>query len=166
MESWQFFRTHRLFAQFVLPEVVDSILRHEKRQRLGGVEKEVSIEQKDHAFAAIKAAIEVQEAINRLRTKWKLMDPSLFEVGIGICTGTVAIGLVGSNEHKQFTAIGDTTNIAARLQGLSRVLESPILIHSSTYEQAKDRIIAEELPPVELKGKSEKQRVYKVKGLA
>lgn len=122
-------------------------------------------ERKDHALAAVKAALQMQEALEEMRREWKIEKKELFEIGVGICTGMVALGLVGAEEHKQLAAIGDSTNVAARLQGLSRELESPVLISETTYQPARDYIIADKLEPVRLKGKSEPLQVYRVKGL-
>ncbi|MCL5773977.1 MAG: adenylate/guanylate cyclase domain-containing protein [Firmicutes bacterium] len=122
-------------------------------------------ERKDHALAAVKSALQMQEALEEMRKEWKIERKELFEIGVGICTGMVALGLVGAEEHKQLAAIGDSTNVAARLQGLSRELESPVLISESTYQPAKEYIITDKLEPVRLKGKSEPLQVYRVKGL-
>lgn len=117
---------------------------------------------KNHALDAVKCALSMQEALQELMKNWHMEGEHTFEVGIGICTGMIAYGNVGSEDHKQLVAIGDSTNTAARLQSLSSKVGSPIIIHHKTYEYVKGKIECEELEPVELKGKKEPQRIFKV----
>lgn len=120
---------------------------------------------KNHALAACKTGLEMQEKMDELRDKWEKEGKHIFEVGVGICTGDVSLGVVGSVHRKQYAAIGDSTNVAARLQGMSKTLNAPVLISESTYIAAGEKIKAEKLEPVRLKGKSELLQVYKVTGL-
>ncbi|MCL5773389.1 MAG: adenylate/guanylate cyclase domain-containing protein [Firmicutes bacterium] len=116
---------------------------------------------KNHAFYAVKTALEMQSKLAELREQWQKEGKHSFEIGVGICSGDVSLGIVGSAQRKQYAAIGDSTNVAARLQGKSKELDSPVLIAETTYEKCKDLIIADELPPVALKGKSELLKVYR-----
>jgi len=216
----QFFRTHRLFQQFVAPEVVDRMVADEEFARLGGKEMEVSILFSDirgyttlsekmspsqmmemlneyhtrmvkiyernhgrvfdymgdaqmvvygapinlenHALWACRAALETQEALKELCDKWKIENRLAFEVGTGICTGRVAIGLVGAEGHKQYTAIGDSTNVASRLQGQSKVLGATVIISPRTAEMVRDHFQLRSLGEVDLKGKSEAMEVFTI----
>jgi len=120
----------------------------------------------NHALNALRCGLDMQKALQELVEKWAVDKKNTFEVGIGICTGQVALGYVGSETHKQLAAIGDTTNTAARLQGLSKQLDSPVTIVHKTYEYVKgiqDDFICEELEPVSVKGKKEPLKVYRVK---
>jgi len=117
----------------------------------------------DHAFYAVKAGIEMQERVKELVEKWGRKHE--FEIGVGVCTGDVSLGIVGSAQRKQYAAIGDSTNVSARLQGMSKQLESPVLISDTAYEMCKEKIIADKLEPVSLKGKSEPLQVYRAKGI-
>ncbi|MBI2252545.1 MAG: adenylate/guanylate cyclase domain-containing protein, partial [Armatimonadetes bacterium] len=118
------------------------------------------LESKEHAYLAVKTALEMQKAMHELRKKWSLKEHQI-EIGVGISTGIAAIGLVGDEKHKQYVALGDSTNIASRLQSLSKELNSPVLIAESTYLKIKSLISAVELPEVLLKGKSQSLKVYK-----
>lgn len=116
---------------------------------------------KNHAFYAVKTALKMQGKLAALREHWQKEGKHTFEIGVGICSGDVSLGIVGSAQRKQYAAIGDSTNVAARLQGKSKELDSPVLIAESTYEKCKDLIEADSLPPVALKGKSEPLKVYR-----
>lgn len=117
----------------------------------------------NHAAAAIKAGLMMQDRLDKLKAKWESENRSIFEVGVGMCTGELSIGVVGSKQLKQYTVIGDTVNVASRIQGMSRELASPVLIHERTYLMAKDCIEADPLRPVKLKGKQELVNVYRAK---
>jgi len=117
----------------------------------------------NHAAAAIRAGLMMQDRLEQLRKKWEKENKKIFEVGVGICTGELSIGVVGSKQLKQYTVIGDTVNVASRIQGMSRELASPTLIHERTYLMARHCIEAEALRPVKLKGKQELVNVYRVK---
>ncbi len=117
----------------------------------------------NHAAAAIKAGLLMQERLDQLKGKWEKEDKKIFEVGVGICTGELSIGVVGSKHLKQYTVIGDTVNVASRIQGMSRELASPTLIHERTYLMSRHCIDAEALRPVKLKGKQELVNVYRAK---
>lgn len=114
----------------------------------------------DHAYLAVKAAVQMREEIEKMKLDRQKDFLSDFNVGIGICTGKVAIGLVGAEEHKQYVAIGDSTNVASRLQGLSKELGCNILVTESTYQKIKERVNAKLFPDIKLKGKAESMNVY------
>ncbi len=120
-----------------------------------------------HAVAALAAGLEVCEAIDRMNERWVARGDPPFEVGIGCCSGNVAVGVLGADtSHLQYTAIGDVTNTAARVQGLSRDLHAPVIAAESTIERAGDEVVAEKIRAVSLKGKSRDVTVYRILGLA
>jgi adenylate cyclase len=118
--------------------------------------------QPNHAAAACRAAAGMILRLEELGATWKAQGRPVFETGIGICTGPVAIGVLGSAQRKQYAAIGDATNTAARMQGKSKELGSPILITQSTFEAAGEEIVATYLESVRVKGKKEPLQVYGV----
>lgn len=121
---------------------------------------------KDHAIRAVKAAIGIARLVEELKKKWTGEGKSAFEIGIGVCTGEVALGFVGhesgDDKRLQPAAIGDTTNVSARLQGKSSEFKTPILMTDTTMRELYSSIPTVELVPVELKGKSEKLLIHTV----
>ena len=119
----------------------------------------------DHAAAAVRAACDVQDTIEALNARREKEGRAPFDVGIGVCTGVVAMGIVGADKgHAQYTAIGDAVNTAARVQALSRELDSKILATESTVKSAGDAIEAEPIKAVSLKGKATSTMVFRVLG--
>ena len=111
---------------------------------------------------AAKAAIDMQRRMVMLRKKFYEQFGHEVNIGIGINTGVITVGFIGSNRRMEYTGIGDPVNLAARLEANSKNSNTHILISSATYEKIKDEIVAKRLPPIEVKGKSEPQEVYEV----
>ena len=117
------------------------------------------IPMEDHAYRAVKTAIEMQILMKELQNKW---GASGFSQSIGINTGEVVVGWMGSPSKKEYTVIGDTVNTAFRIEGVATA--GQVLISQTTYEILQDQLIVESLEPVSLKGKSEPQKIYAVIG--
>jgi adenylate cyclase len=88
----------------------------------------------DHAAAAVRAAIATSRAIEENRSLWMSFAFDKLQVGIGIHTGPVLLGAIGSSTRLDFTVIGDTANAASRVEGENKRLGSTILITASTRE--------------------------------
>ncbi|UCG29648.1 MAG: GAF domain-containing protein [candidate division WOR-3 bacterium] len=121
----------------------------------------------DDALRAIKAALGMKKRVQQLRAQWHdKIDASMlevFEIGIGIHTGEVIAGNIGSIERMEYTVVGTAVNIASRLESVAK--PGQILISRSTYACTKDSIEATKLPPVELKNVSRPVEVFEVTGL-
>jgi adenylate cyclase len=120
----------------------------------------------DHAMRAARASLEMREALKELTDGW-LREGSFterFEMGIGLNTGEVFVGLLGSEERVNYTIIGDAANLAARLQDQTKEYNWPILISGDTYAQIKTGFEAEFLESKLLKGKTEPVEIYKLTG--
>lgn len=120
-------------------------------------------EDPEHARHAVDAALDMQQRLQEKRPTWVARGYPEVEVGIGVCTGEVAYGLMGTG-HRQFTAIGDTTNVAARIQGLSSQFDCSVLISDSTFAAAGAWFETRALPLVPLKGKTEPVQIHAVAG--
>lgn len=114
-------------------------------------------DQPEHALLAVKAALESQQAIDSVQR-----DSTSPEVqfGIGINSGPVVAGNMGSEGRTEYTIIGDAVNLASRL--CSSTLGGHIWIGPQTYDQVKDAVEVEELGPQYFKGKAEPVAVYRV----
>lgn len=122
------------------------------------------IEQTDGPWQAVRCALEMQRALrefNRLRLA-ENQEP--IRIGIGINTGTVTAGFMGSSKTMQYTVIGDPVNAAARLCSLAKAGE--IIVSEATMRHVRDRVLAIALPPAKVKGKQEELRIYSVTGTA
>jgi len=120
-------------------------------------------EQPDHALRAIKAALDMQCQVKEFQNNGKLSELPSICYGIGINTGTAVVGNIGGAKRHDYTIIGDSVNLAARLCGAAK--EHQILISPSTYQLVRKYVIAEKLPPMKFKGKSKPMIVYNVTGL-
>ncbi|MBN1936889.1 MAG: GAF domain-containing protein [Anaerolineae bacterium] len=116
----------------------------------------------EHAFQAIKTALEMQAAQHRLIAKWEKQGYHLPSIGIGINTGEVIVGNIGCEKQMSYTAIGDTVNLASRLCGAA--VGGQTLISENTYKIAADRIQADRLPEIRVKGKEQPIQIYQVTG--
>jgi adenylate cyclase len=116
------------------------------------------------ALNSVRAAIGMQAQIASFNKDNKRTDDNLLRVGVGIHSGPVIIGTVGSEERMESTVTGDTVNLASRLEGLTKFYKSKILISQSTYEFVKDDESLEfrELDLVQVKGKEEPVTIVEV----
>jgi len=117
----------------------------------------------DGPFKAVCCGMAMMQCLaefNRTRASENL--PAI-RIGIGINTGSVITGAIGSTRALQYTAIGDAMNVASRLVNLASSGE--VIISENTYRYVSDRIDATVLPPVKVKGKAEELKVYRVNGM-
>lgn len=115
----------------------------------------------DDPLRAVKTAIDMQRALKALNEKWGNEGKSRrLAVGCGIATGPVIAGSMGSEKRLEYTVIGDTVNLASRIEGLTK--GGQILICENTYHAVKDTIGIKPLDKVYVKGKKEPQQIYEV----
>jgi len=118
-------------------------------------------QQADDAERAIEAAIEMQWALRRLNRKWQQQGKPPIEIHIGINTGKVAAGNIGSDKLIQYATIGDTTNVTSRICNVAKAGE--IVISQSTYEQiAEKNLPLAKMPLQKVKGKEEPLQLYRL----
>lgn len=116
----------------------------------------------DDAVRCVRTAIEMLEVLGELNAARARAGAPEIRIGIGINTGHVVAGYIGSSKALEYTVIGDTVNTGARLCSVAKAGE--IIISQSTYEQIGDRFDVVELPPVQVKGKSQALKIYNVLG--
>lgn len=114
-----------------------------------------------HAMNAVAASLSIQEELATINKEWDSVGRPRVNIGIGIHTGEVIIGQIGSQERKDYTAIGANMNYAARLQSLAKGGE--VIISESTYLGTNGRIAARQVGPYEIKGFGQ-VHAYKVEG--
>ena len=120
--------------------------------------------QTGHAMLAVKAALEAQQKVSELdNSESDPSAPPVLRWGIGINTGIALAGNVGSAKRAEYTVIGDTVNLAARICGGAP--GGDVWISDQTYDQVREYLEVEEMERQSFKGKSTSTQVYRVKGL-
>lgn len=114
----------------------------------------------DYVFRAVQAALDMRKGAEKLAENLQEQFGKTVSFGIGVNCGEAVVGNIGCEFRMDYTAIGDTVNTAARLE--SRAKPGEILISQAVYDAVKDRILAEKVGPMELKGKSNTVMVYRV----
>ncbi len=106
----------------------------------------------DHAGKAVEAALAMHAAQRKVNALWRDEGLPFFELGIGITTGPVAAALLGSEEHLEYTLVGDTVNLSQRLQQWAEPGET--VLSETTYASLARPPLAEALPPALVKGRA------------
>ena len=118
------------------------------------------LECKDHAHKAVITAKEIEEAADEFIEELEKEGLPRIDVGIGINTGTCIVGNMGSEERFDYSVIGDAVNLASRLEGQTRNYDGVrVLLGQETYRKCPEGVFAE-IDKIQVKGKSEKIRVY------
>jgi len=117
-----------------------------------------------HSDAAISSAIEIRRELHEFNLYRMSEGFSPIEIGIGINTGNLMLGTVGSEERLNTTVIGDTVNLASRLESLTKIFKAPILISDSTYQSLQNlsSYCLREVDMVRVKGKEQPVTLYEV----
>lgn len=92
----------------------------------------------DHASNAVRAALQMQERMISLRQEFEKDNLPVFDIGIGLNTGLMNVGDMGSSYRRAYTVMGDSVNLASRLEGITRFYDVPILISAATQAQAPE----------------------------
>ncbi len=117
----------------------------------------------DDPRRALQTAIEMIQNLKLFNDRRKNRGLSTIDIGIGINSGDVLAGNIGSEKRMEYTVIGDTVNLASRLEGLTKQFPHKILISESVYDEVKDQFDLEYLDVVNVKGKSIPVKIYGVK---
>ena len=120
------------------------------------------IKDDNHAINAVLCASEILFAVQKLKNKMLNEGKPRLEVGIGINTGEVFAGNIGTEERLEYTIIGDNVNLAYRIESFNRILKTQFLISEYTYELVKSSVDVVKLSQVNIKGKSLPIDIYEV----
>jgi adenylate cyclase len=118
-----------------------------------------------HALHAVEAALAMDAALGALNHRWEAAGLPVLRMGIGIHTGEVFAGNLGGPERVKYTVIGDTVNVAARLEGLNKDLESTILMTDETRRRVSELIVVADRGELSAKGRVQPLRVFEVLGM-
>lgn len=111
---------------------------------------------------ACRAAMQIRKAMYEEKTRREKEGLPSVEIGIGINSGDVVFGSMGARDRMDFTSIGDTVNLAARLEGANKAYASRSIITETVFEQVKDLFVCRELDFIAVKGKAQPVRIYEI----
>jgi adenylate cyclase len=117
----------------------------------------------DHATRACEAALSMLARLAELQKEWRAQGQPVMDIGVGINTGVASVGNMGSSLRYGYTAMGDSVNLASRLEGLNKEYGTRIIISESTYKELRsDRVLVRELDMIRVKGKLLPVAIYEV----
>ncbi|HSA07275.1 MAG TPA: adenylate/guanylate cyclase domain-containing protein [Candidatus Gastranaerophilales bacterium] len=123
------------------------------------------VEMEDHALRAVLTSIGMKNKLVELNENWNKQGKAPLNIGIGINTGDMIVGHMGSHRLVDYTVIGDNVNLASRIESLTKNYGVNILISESTYNEVKEQVDARYIDEVVVKGKKNAVKVYEVLGL-
>jgi adenylate cyclase len=118
-------------------------------------------DQNDHAFLAVKTALAMRKALREMNEQ-KAFGDYEFRIGMGLNTGDMIVGNTGGRVHTDYTVLGDSVNLASRLEGLTKEYGVDILTSQATVDELDGRILVRRLDKVAVKGKMEPVTIYEV----
>jgi adenylate cyclase len=122
------------------------------------------LDQPDHALRACRTALEMMSELKRLREKWAAEGRPDVNIGVGVNTGDMVVGNMGSEMRFDYTVMGDSVNLASRLEGTNKEYRTNIIISEFTYESIQNDLFCRELDAVRVKGKKLPVRIYELLG--
>jgi adenylate cyclase len=150
-----------------LGEMTDAIFRHQ-----GMLDKYIGdavmavwgapLPQPDHAARACATALEMQERLRRLNEKWQSRGWPRLRMGVGVNSGPMIFGNMGSAHHLSLTVMGNAVDLGSRLEGVTKLYGSPIIAGEVTVAEAAETICTRELDVVRVKGKSLPLRIFEI----
>jgi adenylate cyclase len=111
------------------------------------------IAQADHAARACLAALDMMDKLHQLQAKWHKEGKPEIDIGIGLNTGLMRVGFMGSERMRNYTLLGDNVNLGSRLEGINKSYKTNIIVSEFTYEAAKDAVYGRVIDAVRVKGK-------------
>ncbi|MFH1379287.1 MAG: adenylate/guanylate cyclase domain-containing protein [bacterium] len=117
-----------------------------------------------HEERAVLCAIDMMDALLKLKEKWQAEGKLAIDIGIGINTGEAVVGNMGSQERMDYTVIGDNVNLASRLEGINKAYQSHIIISESTKQGITNGVDTFSLGGVKVPGKAKAIKIFQVLG--
>lgn len=118
-----------------------------------------------HPIDACRAALHNQQTLRQMRADWRARGLPALHIRIGLNTGELIVGNVGSEQRLDYTVLGDSVNVAARLESLNQHYGTEILISEQTYAEVREHVIVRLLDKIAVKGKTAGIKVYELIGL-
>jgi len=118
----------------------------------------------DHAINCARASLEMLEVLRKLKEDWSRRGLPDINIGIGINTGEMVVGNMGSNVKFEYTCIGDQVNLGSRLEGTNKEYGTNIIVSEGTVKHLNNLFVVRELDFIRVKGKKEPVRIYELIG--
>jgi adenylate cyclase len=122
--------------------------------------------QADHAFRSCSCALRMVRGLAQLNAKWKAAGHPPLSIGIGLNTGQVNVGNMGSARRLSWTVMGDNVNLASRLEGITKQYHVQLIISESTYRQVANQFVCRDLDKIRVKGKNLPVNIYELMDVA
>lgn len=120
--------------------------------------------QEDHAARACRACLQMLEFLAELNRKWQSEGKQPMAIGIGLNTGPMVVGNMGSNKRFNYTVMGDAVNLGSRLEGQTKEYGVRIILSQNTYEEVREEFVCRELDLIRVKGKLKPVAIYELMG--
>jgi adenylate cyclase len=120
--------------------------------------------QGDHALRACRAALEMQQTLIQLQGRWEAQGRPRIDIGVGINTGAMVVGNMGSKKRFNYTVMGDNVNLASRLEGTNKTFGTRLIISENTYQAVQKEMLVRELDLIRVKGKLKPVRIFELVG--
>ncbi|MCB0413668.1 MAG: CHASE2 domain-containing protein [Bdellovibrionales bacterium] len=120
------------------------------------------IQYSDHAAYACRCALDQLVKLKELQAEYKAKGLPMIDIGMGINTGEMSVGNMGSETVRSYTVMGDAVNLGSRLEGINKQYGTRIIISEFTYADVKDHFICREIDWVRVKGKLEPVKIYEL----
>ena len=117
------------------------------------------------AADAAAAALGLQAICDDLREEWGIESREDFDVGAGLCTGEVEVGLLGGGNNLQYSVVGETVRKAHKVQSLSDELSAPVIMDEETYQATNGAVEVDDLGLVQPKGLPHEIRLYRARSV-
>lgn len=118
----------------------------------------------NHAYLACKTAIEMNSKLLELQKQWGSEGKQAISMRIGVHTGDVVVGNIGGKNRFDYTVMGDSVNLASRLEGANKAYGTQMMISAATHKKVKDKFLVRELDNMRVKGKKKPTRVLELLG--
>ena len=122
--------------------------------------------QKDHAISACRCGLAMMRKLEELNRKWEKEGKRPAAMGVGVNTGPVNVGNMGSNKRLSWTVMGDNVNLASRLEGLTKKYKIRMVISEATYKLVAEHFVCRDLDRILVSGKRQPVDIYELLGAA